>query len=73
MVIRPIPGQRPAIVIRAKSGPTRVLKPSAYRVRIGVMSPWLERQPLGFSVSFAPRRSGTGHARHGGDRPSTNQ
>jgi hypothetical protein len=26
---------------------------------------------LGFSVSFAPSRSGTGHARHGGDRPST--
>ena len=33
--------------------------------------PWLGRRPLGFSVSFAPSRSGTGHARHGGDRPST--
>jgi len=26
---------------------------------------------LGFSVSSAPDRSGTGHARHGGDRPNT--
>jgi putative transposase len=26
---------------------------------------------LGFSVSFAPSRSGTGHARHGGDRSNT--
>ena len=26
---------------------------------------------MGFSVSSAPGRSGTGHARHGGDRPST--
>ena len=27
--------------------------------------------PLGFPVSFAPSRSGTGHARHGGDRSNT--
>ena len=26
---------------------------------------------MGFSVSSAPDRSGTGHARHGGDRPNT--
>ena len=30
--------------------------------------PWLGRRPLGFSVSSAPSRSGTGHARHGGDK-----
>ncbi len=29
------------------------------------------RRPLGFSVSSAPDRSGTGHARHGGDRSNT--
>jgi hypothetical protein len=34
--------------------------------------PWLERRLLGFSVSSAPDRSGTGHARHGGDRLNTN-
>jgi hypothetical protein len=33
--------------------------------------PWLERRPLGFPVSSAPGRSGTGYARHGGDRSST--
>ncbi len=33
--------------------------------------PWLERRPSGFSVSSAPDRSGTGHARHGGDRSNT--
>ena len=33
--------------------------------------PGWDSGPLGFSVSFAPNRSGTGHARHGGDRPST--
>ena len=26
---------------------------------------------MGFPVSSAPDRSGTGHARHGGDRPNT--
>ena len=34
--------------------------------------PWLGRRPLGSSASFAPSRSGTGHARHGGDRSNTN-
>jgi hypothetical protein len=29
------------------------------------------RRPLDFPVSFAPDRSGTGHARHGGDRSNT--
>jgi len=33
--------------------------------------PWLGQRPLGSSVSFAPSRSGTGHARHGGDRSNT--
>jgi hypothetical protein len=33
--------------------------------------PWLGQRPLGFPVSFAPSRPGAGHARHGGDRPST--
>jgi len=33
--------------------------------------PWLERRPSGFPVSSAPSRSGTGHARHGGDRSNT--
>jgi hypothetical protein len=32
---------------------------------------WLGQRPLGSSVSFAPSRSGTGHARHGGDRSNT--
>ena len=34
--------------------------------------PWLARRPLGFPVSSAPSRPGTGHARHGGDRSNTN-
>jgi len=34
--------------------------------------PWLARRPSGFPVSSAPSRSGTGHARHGGDRSNTN-
>ena len=33
--------------------------------------PWLEQRPSGFSVSSAPGRSGTGHARHGGDGSDT--
>src|SRR5829696_6307109 len=33
--------------------------------------PWLGRRPLDFPVSFAPDRSRTGHARHGGDRSNT--
>ncbi len=31
----------------------------------------MTRRSLGFTASFAPDRSGTGHARHGGDRPNT--
>jgi hypothetical protein len=30
------------------------------------------RRPLGFPVGFAPDRSGTGHARHGGDKVEHN-
>jgi hypothetical protein len=33
--------------------------------------PWLEQRPSGFPVSSAPGRSGTGHARHGGDGSDT--
>jgi len=33
--------------------------------------PRLGRRPLGFPVSSAPDRSGTSHARHGGDRSNT--
>ena len=44
---------------------------SSYRSSPHLRPPWLVQRPLGFSVSSAPRRSGTGNARHGGDRSNT--
>src|SRR5271157_5623839 len=67
-------GHRPVATSSASAEPPqRAHSPRATSCRNSphLWPPWLEQRPLGFPVSSAPDRSGTGHARHGGDRSNT--
>jgi hypothetical protein len=70
---RPVPAPRSSIppsgapYHEASTG-VQAIHPSGLPLACG---PRMERGPLGFPPSFAPRRLITGNARRGGDRPSS--
>jgi hypothetical protein len=64
-VARPAPGRRPN-----GERQKRLTPPTTPRLSHLVLQE--ARRRMGFPVSSAPSRSGTGHARHGRDRSNTN-
>ena len=65
------PAAQPSPGCLCNEASAKVSWQSPYRSSPHLWPPWLEQRPLGFSVSSAPDRSRTGHARHGGDRSNT--